>query len=127
MLIPVARPLLLIVATLVALLAQVKVVPLIVLPLLSLAVAVNCCVAPWLIEGVDGETAIVATVPDEPFLLELPPHATSDNKSVASTGNGQRNFTRISSFSLARRIPRGVYARAREPRSISFGLICYEF
>jgi len=40
--VPEARPLLLMVATLVALLAQVNVTPLTVFPLLSLAVAVNC-------------------------------------------------------------------------------------
>lgn len=42
---PVARPLLLIVATPVALLAQVNVTPLMVFPPLSFAVAVNCWVA----------------------------------------------------------------------------------
>ena len=39
---PVAKPLLLIVATLVAVLAQVKVSPVMVSPTLSFAVAVNC-------------------------------------------------------------------------------------
>jgi len=58
---PVARPLLLIVAVLVALLAQVNVTPLMVLPLPSFAVAVNCCVAPTVMDGELGETVIVAT------------------------------------------------------------------
>ena len=45
-----------------ALLAQVNVTPLMTLPLLSLAVAVNCCVPPIPMEGDDGETEMVATV-----------------------------------------------------------------
>ena len=60
---PVARPLLLIVATLVALLAQVKVSPVMVFPLLSFAVAVNCWVAFTVIVGEAGVTVIVATGP----------------------------------------------------------------
>jgi hypothetical protein len=54
------------VATAVALLVQVNVTPLIALPLLSCAVAVNCCVAPTAIEGDAGETAMLATVDDPP-------------------------------------------------------------
>jgi hypothetical protein len=50
------------VATLVALLAQVNVTPLMMLPLLSLAVARNCCVPPVPMEGEEGETEIVAIV-----------------------------------------------------------------
>jgi hypothetical protein len=50
------------VATFVVLLAQVKVTPLMTLPPLSLAVAVNCCVPPVPTEGDEGETEIVATV-----------------------------------------------------------------
>lgn len=57
----VARPLLSMVATLVLLLDQVKVTPLMVLPEPSLAVAVNCCVAPTAMEGEDGETVMDAT------------------------------------------------------------------
>jgi hypothetical protein len=60
---PVARPLaLLICATLVVPLDQVKVTPDIVFPLLSLAVAVNCCVAFTAIKGDAGVTVIAATV-----------------------------------------------------------------
>jgi hypothetical protein len=58
---PVARPLLLTVATLGAPLAQVNVTPLMTLPLLSFAVALNCCVLPTATEGDDGATAMVAT------------------------------------------------------------------
>jgi hypothetical protein len=46
----------------VPLLAQVKVTPLMTLPILSLAVAVNCCVPPIPMEGDDGDTVIVAIV-----------------------------------------------------------------
>jgi hypothetical protein len=70
---PVARPLLLIVATPAALLDQANVTPLMVLPLLSLAVAVNCCVAPTAIDGEAGEIAMLATV-GVLELLEEPPH-----------------------------------------------------
>ena len=59
---PVARPLLLIVATPVALLAHVNVTPLMALPLLFLAVALNCWVAPTAIEGDTDEREMVATV-----------------------------------------------------------------
>jgi hypothetical protein len=55
--------LLLTVATLVALLAQVKVSPLMVFPLLSFPVAVNCWVAFTAIVGEAGVTAIVASGP----------------------------------------------------------------
>jgi len=75
---PVARPLLLIVAILVALLTQVKVTPLMVFPLPSFAVAVNCCVAPTAIEGDDGETEIEATV--GVFVLEEPQPIDHDSK-----------------------------------------------
>ncbi len=57
----VARPLLSMVATLVLALFHVKVTPLMVLPPLSFAVAVNCCVAPTAMEGEDGETVMDAT------------------------------------------------------------------
>jgi hypothetical protein len=50
------------VATLVALLAQAKASPVMVFPLLSLAVAVNCWVAFTAIDGEAGVTVIVATV-----------------------------------------------------------------
>jgi hypothetical protein len=59
---PLASPLVFMVATFVALLAQVNVTPLMTLPLPSLAVAVNCCVPPIPMEGADGETKIVAIV-----------------------------------------------------------------
>ncbi len=59
---PVARPSLLIAAMLVALLVHANVTPLMVLPLLSLAVAVNCCVPPVPMEAEEGETEIVAIV-----------------------------------------------------------------
>jgi hypothetical protein len=59
---PVAKPVdELMVATPVALLAQVKVTPPMVLPLLSFAVAVNCSVAPAAMDGEDGVTAMLAT------------------------------------------------------------------
>jgi hypothetical protein len=64
---PVAKPLLLIVAILVALLAQVNTTPFMVLPLVSFAVAVNCCVVFIAIDGEAGDTAMDATVE----LLEL--------------------------------------------------------
>jgi hypothetical protein len=70
---PVASPLLLIVATPVALLDQAKVTPLIVLPLASFAVAVNCCVAPTVIVGDAGDTVMLATV-GILGLFEEPPH-----------------------------------------------------
>ena len=50
------------VATFVALLAQVNVTPLMTFPLPSLAVAVNCCVPPIPVEGDEGEIEIVAIV-----------------------------------------------------------------
>jgi hypothetical protein len=49
------------VATAVAPLAQVNATPLMVLPLLSFAVAVNCWAPPTAIDGEAGETVIVAT------------------------------------------------------------------
>ena len=58
-------------ATLVALLAQVNVTPVMVLPLLSFAVAVNCCVAPKAIEGDAGETVMLASVGGGLLLLLL--------------------------------------------------------
>jgi hypothetical protein len=59
---PAAMPPLLIVATLVVPLAQVKVTPDMVFPLLSLAVAVNCCVAFTAIDGEGGVTVIAVKV-----------------------------------------------------------------
>jgi ABC-type molybdate transport system permease subunit len=58
---PVARPDELMVATPAALLAQVKVTPPMVLPLLSFAVAANCSVALAAMVGEDGVTAMLAT------------------------------------------------------------------
>ena len=91
-----ARPLLLTVATLVALLAQVNVTPLIVLPLLSLAVALNCCVPPAAIDAVDGETAMVATVgrfvPEEPQPI--------DNDSTAREKTQRTHFATATRQSL---------------------------
>jgi hypothetical protein len=58
---PVARPLLSIVATPVALLVHVNVTPLMLFPLPSFAVAVNCCVAPTRIDGDAGVTVMLAT------------------------------------------------------------------
>jgi hypothetical protein len=59
---PVARPVdELMVAILAALLAQAKVTPLMVLPLLSFAVAVNCSVAPAAMDGEAGVTAMLAS------------------------------------------------------------------
>ena len=87
---PAARPVLLTVATFVALLAHVNVTPLIVLPLLSFAVALNCRVPPTAIEDDDGETAMVTTfvgvVPEEP--------QPTDNASTAKQATRQRLFTR---------------------------------
>ncbi len=71
-----AKPLLLMVATLVLLLFHVKVTPLMALPLLSFAVAVNCCVAPTAMEGEAGDTVMVEMVdlePPEEELDEPPP------------------------------------------------------
>jgi hypothetical protein len=74
---PVARPLLLIVATLVALLAQVNVSPLMVSPALSLPTAVNWSVAPAATDGEAGVTVIVASAPGVVVkviaLLVMPP------------------------------------------------------
>ena len=58
---PVARPVVLMVATAFALLAQVKLRPEITLPFESLAVAVNCCVAKTAMDGDDGLTTTLAT------------------------------------------------------------------
>jgi hypothetical protein len=88
--------LLLTVAILVALLVQVNVIPLMVLPLLSFAVAVNCCVVPTAMDGEDGETAIAATVgafaPEEPQPVD---HDSIDRAAKLRThlGTGQRLFT----------------------------------
>jgi hypothetical protein len=81
---PAAKPLLLIVATPVTLLAQVKVTPLITCPLLSSAIAVNCCVPKTPMDGVAGVTVMVATVaggfdPPPPPQLERRPLVTMDN------------------------------------------------
>jgi hypothetical protein len=59
---PVARPLVPMVATAFTLLAQVKDRPVMTLPFLSLAVAVNCCVAFTAIDGEVGVTVMLATV-----------------------------------------------------------------
>jgi hypothetical protein len=86
---PVAKPLLLIVAIVVALLAQVKATPLMVLPLLSFAVAVNCCVVFIAMDGEAGVTVMDATVE----LLELefevpPPQLTRDTHATTNKDNG---------------------------------------
>jgi hypothetical protein len=76
----------LIVAIVVALLAQVKATPLMVLPLLSFAVAVNCCVVFIAMDGEAGATVMEATVPELEFEAP-PPQLTRDTHATTNKDN----------------------------------------
>jgi len=89
------------VATLVLLLFHVKVTPLMVLPELSLAVAVNCWVAPTAMEGDDGETVMLEMVSLEPEeVLEEPPQA----ERIQATAKSRSEMERLRRSGAAREL-----------------------
>jgi hypothetical protein len=84
---PVASPLLLMVATLVALLAQVRVTPLMVFPLVSLATAVNWSVAFTATDDEAAVTVIVAKLGVELEVEDDPPPQSHRNNATDKTNS----------------------------------------
>jgi hypothetical protein len=94
----VAKPVPLIVATVVLLLVQVNVTPAMMLPALSSAVALNCWVAPTAIEGEDGETLMLATVDGgEEVVFPPPPQAKAKRTKAPTTVSTHTRFTEFTS------------------------------